>query len=151
VGWGGGWIEGTVTIYWLFSRGEWFEEIMILSDSTTDMKTKHCGKRVALWRTTFLRGEWLKEIMFLSEVNKTRFSLFFINHLAIKTWWNEDMAPPFFTSALDVGEESASRHSRFTPCTSWVWGWLDPNAGLDITREEKNHALPEIKPRPSST
>jgi hypothetical protein len=42
----------------------------------------------------------------------------------------------FLTSALDVGEWSASRPGRFTPRerasgTHWTGGWVDPRAGLE--------------------
>jgi hypothetical protein len=36
----------------------------------------------------------------------------------------------FLTSAL-VGEWSTSRSGRFTPCTHWIGGWVNPRAGLD--------------------
>jgi hypothetical protein len=46
------------------------------------------------------------------------------------------IAPPFLTSALDGGEWSASRPSRFTPRgnapgTHWIGCWVGPRAGLD--------------------
>jgi hypothetical protein len=41
------------------------------------------------------------------------------------------MAPPFFASALDGGEWSASRPDRFTPGTHWGVGWVSPRLGLD--------------------
>jgi hypothetical protein len=42
----------------------------------------------------------------------------------------------FFTSALAVGEWSASRPGHFTPeewatGTRWIGSWMDPRAGLD--------------------
>jgi hypothetical protein len=42
----------------------------------------------------------------------------------------------FLTSALDEGELSASRPSRFTPGerapgNHWIGGWVNPRAGLD--------------------
>jgi len=41
----------------------------------------------------------------------------------------------FLTSALDLGEWSASRHCRFTPRertrgTDWIGGWVGPRVGL---------------------
>jgi hypothetical protein len=47
-----------------------------------------------------------------------------------------DIPPPFLTSALDVGEWSASRPGRFIPWeiafgTHWIKGWVGPRAGLD--------------------
>jgi hypothetical protein len=41
------------------------------------------------------------------------------------------IAPPFWTSALDGGERSASRLNRFTPGTHWRGGWVGPTAGLN--------------------
>jgi hypothetical protein len=41
------------------------------------------------------------------------------------------IASPFFTSALDGGEWSASHPGRFTPSTNWVGGWVGPKADLD--------------------
>jgi hypothetical protein len=37
----------------------------------------------------------------------------------------------FLTSALAVGEWSASRFGRFTPGTHWIGSWVDPRSGLD--------------------
>jgi hypothetical protein len=52
------------------------------------------------------------------------------------------MAPPFFTSALDGGEWSASRPSRFPPGegahgTHWIGGWMGPRACLDVMEKRK--------------
>jgi hypothetical protein len=46
------------------------------------------------------------------------------------------------TSALVVGELSASRPGRFTPGeratdTNWIGGWVDPRAGLDDVENRK--------------
>jgi hypothetical protein len=46
------------------------------------------------------------------------------------------MAPPFLTSAIDGGEWSTSRPSRFpprerAPGTHWTGGWVGPRAGPD--------------------
>jgi hypothetical protein len=46
------------------------------------------------------------------------------------------------TSALDGGERSASRSSRFTPReratgTHWIGGWVGPRAGLDAVVKRK--------------
>jgi hypothetical protein len=51
-------------------------------------------------------------------------------------WGSGGVAPPFFTSALDGGELSASRPCRFTPRkralgTHWRGGWVGPKAGPD--------------------
>jgi hypothetical protein len=43
-------------------------------------------------------------------------------------WGSGGVAPPFFTSALDGGEWSASRPGRYT---HWIRGWVGPRAGLD--------------------
>jgi hypothetical protein len=37
----------------------------------------------------------------------------------------------FLTSALVLGEWSASRPCRFTPGTHFIGGWVDPRAGLE--------------------
>jgi hypothetical protein len=47
-----------------------------------------------------------------------------------------------FTSALAVGEWSASRPCRFTPGeralgTQWVGDWVDPIGGLDDVEKKK--------------
>jgi hypothetical protein len=49
----------------------------------------------------------------------------------------------FLTSALAVGEWSASRSGRFTPGergprTYWIGGLVDPRAGLDIWKKENS-------------
>jgi hypothetical protein len=46
------------------------------------------------------------------------------------------------TSALDVGEWSASRPGRFTPRerapgTHWIGGWVGPSAVLDAVMKRK--------------
>jgi hypothetical protein len=63
------------------------------------------------------------------------------------------------TSALDGGEWSASRLSRFTlteraPGTHWIGGWVDPRAVLDAvvkrtipsSRRESNPRTPIVQP-----
>jgi hypothetical protein len=45
------------------------------------------------------------------------------------------MAPPFFTSALDEGEWSVSRPSRFTPGESRLGGGA--RAGVDAMEKRK--------------
>jgi hypothetical protein len=50
---------------------------------------------------------------------------------AMKTWWSGDTAPPFVTSALDIGEWSASRPGPFTFCavapgTHWLYAYKLP-------------------------
>jgi hypothetical protein len=52
------------------------------------------------------------------------------------------IAPPFLPSALDGGERSASRPSRFTPgerdrSTHCIRGWVSPRAGLDAVEYVK--------------
>jgi hypothetical protein len=53
------------------------------------------------------------------------------------------------TSALIVGEWSASRLGRFTPGerapgTHWTGGWVGPRAGLNDVRNRKLLTLPEM-------
>jgi hypothetical protein len=63
------------------------------------------------------------------------------------------------TSALDGGEWSASRLSRFTPRerapgTHWIWGWVGPRAIPDAVmkrkipspRKESNRRTPIVQP-----
>jgi hypothetical protein len=52
------------------------------------------------------------------------------------------MASPFFTSAVDIGEWSASRPCCLTPeerapGTHWIGGWVGPRAGLDAVQKRK--------------
>jgi hypothetical protein len=52
------------------------------------------------------------------------------------------IAPPCLTSALDGGEWSASRLSRFNPGerdrgTHWIVSWMVPRAGLDAVEKEE--------------
>jgi hypothetical protein len=59
----------------------------------------------------------------------------------------------FLTSALAVGEWSASRPGRFTlgeraPGTHWIGGWVDPRAGLDNVKNRKFLILPGLELRP---
>jgi hypothetical protein len=56
------------------------------------------------------------------------------------------VAPPFLTSALDGGEWSASRPSRFTSGeralgTRWLGGWVGPRAGLVSVEKRKTSCL----------
>jgi hypothetical protein len=62
----------------------------------------------------------------------------------MKAYWRSGGIAPlvFFTSALDVGEWSASRHGRFTPrerapSTHWIGGWVGPRAVLDAVVKRK--------------
>jgi hypothetical protein len=55
---------------------------------------------------------------------------------------SEGIAPPLLTSALDGGEWSASRPSRFIPgeralSTNWMVGWVGPSVGLDAVEKKK--------------
>jgi hypothetical protein len=54
------------------------------------------------------------------------------------------MAPPFLTSALDTGEWSASRPSRFTSGTHCVERCMGPRAGLDAM--ENREWNPVVQP-----
>jgi hypothetical protein len=66
-------------------------------------------------------------------------------------WRSEGIAPPSLTSTLDGSECSASRLCRFSPGerisdTHWIWGWVDPRAGLDAIMKIKILLLLEIEP-----
>jgi hypothetical protein len=61
----------------------------------------------------------------------------------------------FLTSALIGGEGSASRPGCFTPgerasITHWIWGWVGPRTGQDVTDKRKFLILPELELRPLS-
>jgi hypothetical protein len=52
------------------------------------------------------------------------------------------MDPPFLTSALDGGDQSASRRGRFTPRKRgpgihWIGAWVGPCASLDAVEKRK--------------
>jgi hypothetical protein len=54
------------------------------------------------------------------------------------------------TSALVVGEWSASLPGRFTPgkivpITYWIQSWVDPRTGVDDVERRKFLPLPELK------
>jgi hypothetical protein len=58
----------------------------------------------------------------------------------------------FLTSALAVGELSASHPGCFTrgertPGTHWIGGWVDPRAGLDNVEKRKFLTLPGLELR----
>jgi hypothetical protein len=53
----------------------------------------------------------------------------------------------FLTSALVVGEWSASRPGHFTPGTHWIRGWVSPRAGLDDVEKRKFMTLPGLELR----
>jgi hypothetical protein len=76
--------------------------------------------------------------------NKVKLSLFLIKHYAIKIWRSGGTAPPFFTSALDGGELSASRPACFIPVeiatgAHWIGGWVGSRHGLDAVEERKSY------------
>jgi hypothetical protein len=53
------------------------------------------------------------------------------------------------TSALDVGEWSASRPGRFiprerAPGTLWIGGWVGPRAVLDAVVKRKHIPIPHV-------
>jgi hypothetical protein len=57
-------------------------------------------------------------------------------------WENGGIAPPFFTSALDGSEWSASRPARFTPeeiapGTRWIGGWVGLRACPDTVEKRE--------------
>jgi hypothetical protein len=71
----------------------------------------------------------------------------------MKAYWGvEEKHHTFLTSALDGGEWSATRHSRFTPRGKslppgihWMGGWVGSTASLDAVEKRKNYLpLPEI-------
>jgi hypothetical protein len=52
------------------------------------------------------------------------------------------IAQPFLITALDVGEQSASRPGRFipgerVPGTHWIGGYVDPTAGPEAAEYRK--------------
>jgi hypothetical protein len=52
-------------------------------------------------------------------------------------WGGRGIPPPFLISALDGGEWSPSRTSRFTPrktapCAYYMGGWVGHKTGLDV-------------------
>jgi hypothetical protein len=53
----------------------------------------------------------------------------------------------FFTSLLIRGKQTASHHSRFTPGTRWLGGWLSTRAGLDAVEKRTFFTLlgPELR------
>jgi hypothetical protein len=60
------------------------------------------------------------------------------------TWGTGGIAPSFLTSALDGGEWSVSRPSRFTPRgkalgTHWIGGWMSLGVGLEAVEERKSY------------
>jgi hypothetical protein len=83
---------------------------------------------------------------------------YLIKHSAMKSWGSESIAPPFFASAIDGGERSASHSCRFTtgeriPGTHWLRGWVGPMADLNTVENtsmlhcrESNPALPARTP-----
>jgi hypothetical protein len=54
----------------------------------------------------------------------------------------------FLTSALVVGEWSASRPGLFTTGTNWIGGWMDPRAGPDDVEKRQILPLPALELRP---
>jgi hypothetical protein len=53
----------------------------------------------------------------------------------MKTWGSRGITPPFLTSALGGGEQSALQPCCFTsgeraPGTHWIAGWVGPRASL---------------------
>jgi hypothetical protein len=69
-------------------------------------------------------------------------------HYAMKTYeWVQVTAPPFFISALDGGEWSASRLNRFTLVETasgihWVGSWFDPEPVWTLWSRENSLAPP---------
>jgi hypothetical protein len=86
---------------------------------------------------------------------KVKVSLCFINYAIC----HEDIldsgsiAPPFLTSALHRGEQSASHPGCFIPKergpgSHWIEGCVGPGANLDIMEKRKVLPLQRIKPQP---
>jgi hypothetical protein len=82
---------------------------------------------------------------------------FLTEHHALKAYWGSGVQlHALLNSALDGGEWSASRHSRFipregAPGTHWIGGWVGPRAGLDAVVKRKIPSLcRNTKPRSSS-
>jgi hypothetical protein len=66
-----------------------------------------------------------------------------IKSYATKIWGSVGMAPPFLTSAVDVGEWSVSRPGLFTPeertpGTHWIGGWGGSQSQSGRCGKEKN-------------
>jgi hypothetical protein len=87
---------------------------------------------------------------------KVRLSLCLTKHHSIKAyWWMEVYLHAFLALALDGGEWSASRPSRFTPRerapgTHWIGGWVGPRTVLDAVVKRKIPSLHrESNPRTS--
>jgi hypothetical protein len=72
----------------------------------------------------------------------------------MKTYWGVIVQTHvFLTSALAVGELSASRPGRFTPGetapgTHLIGVWMDPRAGMDDMEKRKFLTLPGLELRP---
>jgi hypothetical protein len=54
----------------------------------------------------------------------------------------------FLASALAGGEWSTSRPGRFTHCTHWIGGRVDPRARLDDVEKTEFFTLPGLELRP---
>jgi hypothetical protein len=68
----------------------------------------------------------------------------------------EGTVPSFLTSALDEGEWSDSRPSRFTPgertvFTHLIQGWVGHRAAMGAMEKRKILTLPGIETQPSSS
>jgi hypothetical protein len=72
----------------------------------------------------------------------------------MKAYWREwsYSSTHSLTSALDVGEWSASHLVRFVPrkrdtVTHWIRGWVGPRAVLDMVMKRKSQPPPGIEPQ----
>jgi len=72
----------------------------------------------------------------------------------MKAYWGVEVyLHAFLTSALDLGEWSASRPGRFTPRerapgTHWIGGWVGSGAGVDTMVKTKiPSSRRELNPR----
>jgi hypothetical protein len=67
-----------------------------------------------------------------------------LNKLSTTPWRcvvSAGIAAAFLNSSLGRGEWSALCFCPFTPWETygiyWLWGWVDPRAGIDVTEESK--------------
>jgi hypothetical protein len=85
-------------------------------------------------------------------LHKVKVTLCFINFAICHEdiWGSGGIAPPFLTSALDRGEQSASHSGSFiprerAPGTHWIEGCVGPGASLGIMEKRKILPLPRTK------